>query len=52
MTSLWQAEVACYLPPVHREDLPHSLLTRFAGPPIAAVLDSLVLLTPLTVRQY
>jgi hypothetical protein len=51
MTSLWKAEVACYLPPVHREDLPHSLLARFAGPPIAAVLDSLALLTPLTVRQ-
>ncbi|MDR7928701.1 hypothetical protein RIE95_17200 [Acidithiobacillus thiooxidans] len=28
MTSLWQAEVACYLPPVHREDLPHSLLVN------------------------
>ncbi|WP_226983728.1 hypothetical protein [Acidithiobacillus ferrooxidans] len=51
LTSLWKAEVACYLPPVHREDLPLSLLARFAGPPIAAVLDGLALLTPLTIRQ-
>ena len=51
MTALWKAEVACYLPPVHREYLPLSLLTRFADPPVAAVLDGLALLTPLTIRQ-
>ena len=51
MTALWKAEVACYLPPVNREDLPLSLLARFAGPPVAAVLDGLALLTPLTIRQ-
>ena len=52
MTALWKAEVACYLPPVNREDLPLSLLARFAGPPVAAVLDGLALLTPLTIRQW
>ena len=51
MTTLWKAEVVCYLPPVSREDLPLSLLARFPGPPVAAVLDGLALLTPLTVRQ-
>ena len=51
LTSLWKAEVACFLPPVLREDLPFSLLARFTGPPIAALLDGLVLLTPLTIRQ-
>ena len=50
-TALWKAEVACFLPPISREDLPFSLLQRFAGPPLAAVLNSLVLLTPLTIRH-
>jgi len=49
-TALWKAEVACYLPPINHEDLPISLLARFPGPPIAAVLSGLALLTPLTLR--
>ncbi|MBU2774344.1 hypothetical protein HMI48_10825 [Acidithiobacillus ferrooxidans] len=50
LTRLWQAEVACILPSVSREDLPQSLLVRFAGPPLEALLHGLLLLTPLTTR--
>ena len=49
LTSLWQAACARFMPPVEMNQLPASLLERFAGPAGEPLLRLLFFLTPLTV---
>ena len=49
-TSLWQAQCARFMPPVHTADLPTSLITRFAGAAHVAMGHLLAFLSPLSVH--
>ena len=48
-TALWQAQCARFMPPVSTDDLPSSLMGRFAGSEKASLIRFLTFLTPLTI---
>lgn len=51
LTPLWQAACARFMPPVDMNQLPASLLARFAGPAEEQLMRLLVFLTPLTASR-
>ena len=48
-TSLWQAQCARFMPPVHTGELPASLMARFTGSEKESLIRFLKFLTPLTI---
>ena len=50
LTALWQGACARFMPPVATDQLPASLLERFAGPAHEPLMRLLWFLTPLTAR--
>ena len=51
-TPLWKAEGACILPPVPWQELPGSLIERFAGNSVQQLLRALVFLSPLSAPRF
>jgi hypothetical protein len=50
-TSLWQAQCARFMPPVPTNELPASLLERFAGPAETSLTQLLRFLAPLSIQH-